>query len=154
MDFTPPIFAQAPLGSDRESECSPKITDENYRGVAIRMPQRVHIKPGETPRLPICGKYQLPTGPLVTGAVMYLHVRSVDGAIPKPISVALVEGHAASVAVAPPVNPAIFAGQISKSFFNVDAQRYLPGKLPPGHYEIRISYGEAMSNVERFEIAR
>ncbi|MCB2076992.1 MAG: hypothetical protein KDE55_04760 [Novosphingobium sp.] len=161
MDFQPPEFNNVPYGSHAEAPCAPPAAKErSFRGITIRTPERVLASQGETISLPVCGYYQLATLPLVQGAVMSVHVRSTDGAIPAPIAGEVVVSGGENEPDIPnpdadaPIDPALYAHSVSEDFFYLDGQLYLPQPLPPGNYEVCVTYGEAQSNVARVQIVR
>ena len=82
MEFQPAEFADVPYGTIARAPCSPRVTDPRFQGIVIRMPEEVRASQGEKIRLPICGYYQLPTGPLVMGADIHIHVRGLG---PNPL---------------------------------------------------------------------
>lgn len=157
MDFYPPEFAAVPYGSIEASACAPQVEDLRFRGILIRSPERIAVGPGETAMVPICGFYQLPSLPLMRGAVMVVHLR---GSVvpPQDGQVVIDEGENApdvpDPAAGQPLDPRLWAHKVSTAFFHLDGQRYLRQPLPPGRYELFVSYGEARSNVVRFEITR
>lgn len=160
MDFQPADFAEVPYGTIGPAPCAPRIADPRFNGVAIRMPDEVRASADEKIRVPICGYYQLATGPLVMGAEIYIHVRGVGANPLPPISGKVVTDMGENEPEAPhprsrqPVDPGKYKGQVSESYFYFDAQRYLPHPLPPGTYEVCVTYGRDRSNVARVTITR
>lgn len=156
MDYTPPYFADAPLGGVSAAACSPQVADPRFKGVVIRAPDTIRISAGEDLVLPICGYYQLDTAPLVMGADIHIHARGVGATPLAPVSGQVVAADGDNEPLAPPpaqaIDPRDYDGQVSESYFFYDAQRYLPARLGPGVYEIVVSYGRAQSNVARVEI--
>ena len=160
MDFQPPEFASVPYGTIAPAACAPRISDPHFSGVAIRMPDHISASASEKIIVPICGYYQLPTGPLVMGAEIHIHVRGVGAHPLPPISGKVVTDMGDNEPEVPdpmsrqPIDPNRFKGQVSESYFYFDAQRYLPHKLLPGTYEVCVSYGQTRSNVARVTITR
>ncbi len=153
MDFVPHEFNDVPYGSIVAAACAPRDFDPRFKGIAIRTPEAVYLEPSEAAALPICGYYQLDTGPLVAGAVMQVHVRSLDYPGPGLTGQVVVQDEAPDEPIVPmpgaeaPVDPRLYAGQLTESYFYVDAQKYLAQKLVPGRYEVCVTYGAARSNV-------
>jgi hypothetical protein len=160
MDFQPIDFHQVPFGSIEQAECAPQIEDENFDGIAIRIPEEIKADASEELQVPICGYYQLPTGPLLMGAEMIIHMRNTDAEALPPVSGQVVTDEGENEPDVPPpweddpIDPRDFEGQISQSFFYLDAQRYIHQPLPPGTYELCVSYGERQSNVAKVVITR
>jgi len=160
MEFQPAEFAEVPYGTIARAPCSPRVTDPRFQGIVIRMPEEVRAAQGEKIRLPICGYYQLPTGPLVMGADIHIHVRALGPNPLPPISGKVVTDMCENEPEAPdpyaraPVDPNLYKGQVSESYFHFDALRYLPHALPPGTYEVCVTYGRDQSNVARVTITR
>jgi hypothetical protein len=160
MDFQPAEFNHVPYGSIVAAECAPQVEDRRFRGIVIRVPDQVRAMEDEKLALPICGFYQLPTLPLIQGATMHVHVRGAAGTPVPPLSGQVVVMDGANEPDDPdpsagqPVNPRLFAHKVSEAYFYLDGQRYLPLSLPPGSYEVCVSYGETRSNVARVTIVR
>jgi hypothetical protein len=158
MEFQPPEFADVPYGTITAAACAPRIADPRFSGVVIRMPDQIHAKKSEKITIPICGYYQLPTAPLLMGADIYIHVRGVGPAALPPISGKVVTDMGKNAPSVPnprakqPIDPSRYKGQVSESYFYFDAQRYLPHAIPPGTYEVCVSYGQTTSNVARVTI--
>lgn len=156
MDYTPPEFAKIPYGTVTPASCSPKVSDPGFKGIVIRVPEKVVVKGREKPSLPICGYYQLDTGPLVAGAEIHVHVRTADGKAAQSGQVVTDMGENEPDMPDPKagkIDPARFHGQVSESYFYYDATRYLPHSLPPGEYDVCVSYGQNRSNVARVLIS-
>ncbi len=155
MDFTPPEFANIPYGTVAAAPCSPRVEDPGFKGIVIRVPERVTANGREKVSLPICGYYQLDTGPLLEGADVHVHVRTADGKASQSGQVVTDIGANEPEDPPPnvPVDPAIYRGQVSESYFFYDAVRYLPHPLPPGEYDVCVSYGKNRSNIVRVQIA-
>jgi hypothetical protein len=157
MDYVPSEFADVPFGSITAQACSPRVADPRFKGIAIRLPDRIGVAAGEALVLPICGYYQLDTAPLLMGADIHIHARGVGGTPLAPIIGKVVTNTGANEPDARPpkfeIDPRDYAGQVSESYFFFDAQSYLPVKLPPGTYDIAVSYGRTQSNVARVEVA-
>ncbi len=160
MDIQPPEFAHVPYGTVTPAVCAPKIDDPRFSGIAIRMPERIRASESEKIDIPICGYYQLPTAPLLMGADIHIHVRGVGSNPRPPISAKVVKDTGANEPDVPhpkrnrPIDPNAYKGQVSEAYFYFDAQRYLPPMLPPGTYEVCVTYGDATSNVVRVTIDR
>lgn len=158
MDFVPPDFSQVPYGSVAAASCAPRVADPRFKGIAIRTPERIRVSQGEPIVLPVCGYYQLDTAPLLMGAEIHVHAKGVGATPVPPLSGKVVtdmgENAPEVPPPGPPVNPRDYAGQVSESYFYYDAQRYLPLQLPPGTYDIMITYGRVQSNTVRVEISK
>ncbi len=155
MDFAPPDFREVPYGSIEASACAPRVDDRRWRGMVIRAPDRILVAHGEKTMLPLCGFYQLPSLPLIQGAVMVVHVRGLTAPIaPESGQVVIDSGENAPDEPAPvkPLDPRAWEHKVSVAYFHLDGQRYLKQTLPPGRYEAYVSYGQAQSNVVRFEV--
>ena len=159
MDYEPAIFRDVPYGTVMASPCSPQIVDPSFRGIAIRVPARIAARPNEELVVPICGYYVLPTAEAVTAGGMQVHMRNLADPSRPPFEVSVTGGRQRNVPADPPpqgsrpIDVRRFAGQISKSYFNLDIQQFMEQPLPPGTYDIVVSYGRAQSNVGRIEIA-
>ena len=157
MDYTPAEFANIPYGTVASAPCAPRVTDPRFKGIVIRAPERVVVKASERVSLPICGYYQLDTGPLVSGAEIHVHVRTADGRASQSGQVVTDMGENEPEVPDPKagrIDPGQFQGQVSESYFYYDAIRYLPHPLPPGEYDVSVSYGQNRSNTVRVQIAR
>ena len=160
MDVLPREFADPPYGSLEAAACSPRVDDRQFRGIVIRLPERIRLRSDETLLLPICGYYQLATQPLVQGAVMVVHVRGAGGTPFPPESGQVVVDHGENEPNVPdsaaeaPIDPRLYAHSVSESYFFLDGQRYLKGQLPAGNYEVVVSFGDARSNLAQVAIAR
>ncbi|MDO7843970.1 hypothetical protein [Sphingomonas immobilis] len=157
MDFIPPDFAKVPYDSQTAGVCSPRVEDEDWRGIAINIPQRITIRRAETLKLPICGYYHLPTFPLLD-TKMVVHVRGAGETKFDPVAgpVVVMDGPNEPVVTKPkkPRDPKMYRYSVSEEYFVLDGQRYFPAQLPPGDYEVMVTYGDARSNVARVTIAR
>jgi hypothetical protein len=157
MQFHPAEFQAVPINTITQSSCSPHVDDRTFRGMAIRVPDRIVAGEGERVVLPICGYYQIGTASVIAGADIHVHVRNASDPQAKPISGKVVpeplDEHIAPPPDRGPIDPKRYENQISQSYFNYDAQRYLP-PLAAGTYEVSVSYGPHRSNVARVVIAR
>lgn len=161
MDFLPPEFARVPYGTQTAGVCSPQAGNpETFRGIVINIPHRIALKPSEKLKLPICGYYLLPSLPIVQGAVMTVHVRGIGGTSFAPLAGEVVIDRGENEPEVPnpftnrPINPADYKYSIVESYFFLDGQRYFKTQLPPGNYEVMVSFGEVRSNVGRLTISR
>jgi len=160
IDYVPADFSEVPFGTTVASACAPKVEDPRFHGILIRTPEQIRVSGGEPVIVPICGYFQLATWPLVQGAKMEVHLRGVGGSPVPPVSGQVVVDEGDNEPEVPPPfanqpkNPRDYDGVISEGWFYLDAQRYLPQSLPPGTYEVMVTYGDDRSNVTRVQIYR
>ncbi|GGC18093.1 hypothetical protein GCM10011371_02030 [Novosphingobium marinum] len=155
-DYIPPDFGSVPFGSIEQAECAPQVTP-NFNGVVIRVPEQIHIEDGEAVILPICGYYQLPTAVVLDGERMAVHVRSISRPDVPPMSGPVVLQDGDNEPLAPPPEPppmkrSNLAGRVSDAYFYVDAQKMVSRQLPPGIYDVCVTYAGQQSNVARVEV--
>lgn len=146
------LFEQVPLGTSKQTECSPPEPDVSSRGVAIRAPSRVSLPSNDSKQstliIPLCGVYfvdvltafQKPGGMVliikngITGEIHRAHVLERD-----PSSKALPPSR-------PPLDPSKYANQAFGSFFNINVTSYLELPPVPALYHIKVEFCGYQSN--------
>jgi len=156
MDFIPDQFREVALGTFAQAVCSPAAPSSDWSGVRIKAPQRIIIAAGERPVVPICGYFLVPVLAAMDGPPLAVQVRHVGTKVIVRGTV-MEEGSNEPEEPPPPDAPTAsresLAGVSTGGYFNIDAQRYLPGLLAPGVYDVVVTYAGSNSNVLRIEIA-
>lgn len=158
MEIQPEAFAEVEIGSYEEAACSPARPKGAWSGVIIAAPESVSAGISEPQVIPVCGFYMLPVLTLMDGAKMRVVARRFD---PEEDTVPIegivddeVEHDDPEPEPEPkqPVDRKVLENMKSGSYFNIDAQKYLPIRLTPGEWDLGIAFGEARSEIVRVRI--
>lgn len=155
MLFVPDFYQDIPVGTYEKVQCSPAAPSPSWSGVVISAPKSITLEKGETPVLPVCGYYDVPTLSAMDGPPLSVHLQRVDADF--EVSGLIVEPAANEPDEPPPASAPrhtreALKGVFTGGYFNIDALRYLKIIITPGAYELYVSYAGATSNRVRFEI--
>jgi len=156
MNYIPNLFNGAQIESYDKTSCSPAIpTPFDWVGIIIAAPQKIILEKGEKPIIPICGYYLVPVLAAMKGSPLSVHINPI---ISKNIFSGLVINEGDNEPeIPPPDDPSSFSENDFKDvstggYFNINAQRYINNLLPPGNYDIIITFADLTSNTVRVEI--
>jgi hypothetical protein len=155
------LFAQVPLNSRLQNNCSPAEPPLPWQGLLIQAPTQVGFRPGKQVDerfaiIPICGYYRLEMTKLMGGAPLTLV--AVNTADQSRYTGAVIDedpGHPAPRRGAPPPLTADDVnGVLSASYFNPNLARYVALPAVEAVYRVHAEYGGAVSNAVQIAVVR